>query len=608
MAGKKRPTTAYGHRGGLGDTFNRPETRTRQKSRLLSDVSKEQGHKRPREDPTVDHKQTSLYQSLDSVKVPRKTQAFQSNAPVLKQKAVPTPEKKVYNLDEEEEEVSENLCNGGSDTDSDDFRMEGTIPTGSPRKVPTGQTTLDFIDSGDTDTEAKRSSIGETAVKAYSTVKTFAADLFEGCKGALRTATGSPPRKEPHQQRLLVSRHKPTTRSTRFTSKPANRGSSDRGKPVRPGASLDFSPSSSSTTTPKTRIQVLRPTAARSNRESDDAWCSSAHKKRSKSPDPRSIARSRPRRPAIKTTPNETIVIDGSDSEREMKEFEDDTKGAAFTPQYHCVTRSRALTPPRLTKLDASRIAIGKKVFRSCCGVEYKAFGVDRAVLTLSFVKEGRRTRYNPDEHAQLKIDLDGINADTLYHYHASKDDDEDLCFVAISVEPTMANGLSLYSKSYKPKEGDDSKEYIVVEFKDDSDCDELIAATIGTILQPLTKRVDSSIEYVPSFFTQPRCHSLTLSEELLSTDSPSSKILRRRPEKLALRHRRRRMMRFSPVGRMMRCFLSTRSMATSMRSNDALKGSPRSTMTPWQRFPLIPHRLWKRRHPPTNRTPAART
>jgi hypothetical protein len=145
------------------------------------------------------------------------------------------------------------------------------------------------------------------------------------------------------------------------------------------------------------------------------------------------------------------------------------------------------------SECDAVRIAVGMKVFFSECKVALNNAGV----LELSFKQTQRDTSRSKraaskkdkgsEEHLTVTMDLPvdlkeikfyiaGEASDTEEASAKPVDDETDqMSFLAMRVDASKSNGLKMYPNQYKPNEPDDSKRYILVEFRSDTELTELL-------------------------------------------------------------------------------------------------------------------------------------
>jgi hypothetical protein len=135
-------------------------------------------------------------------------------------------------------------------------------------------------------------------------------------------------------------------------------------------------------------------------------------------------------------------------------------------------------------KMDAVRIAIGKKLFSTGCKLKFRSLSsTGPGYLTLSYDK-GQFT------HVEHRISLDYDSVQEMKYYLADEEDDpsgatitidfdesEQLSFLAMQIVPNEDNGLSKFTNAYvpSPKKSDDSdskvnKRYIAIEFRSNNE------------------------------------------------------------------------------------------------------------------------------------------
>ena len=115
-----------------------------------------------------------------------------------------------------------------------------------------------------------------------------------------------------------------------------------------------------------------------------------------------------------------------------------------------------------LFTIEAARIAVGKKVFKSKCELQFQ-FGAKDQYMKFCWNNKGKEGSHT----VSLKQDSDlrGLN------YHIAEDDnnesiltdgfDDSMTFIAFKIEPSDTNGLTKYTNSY------DDDSYVTVEFRD---------------------------------------------------------------------------------------------------------------------------------------------
>jgi hypothetical protein len=118
-----------------------------------------------------------------------------------------------------------------------------------------------------------------------------------------------------------------------------------------------------------------------------------------------------------------------------------------------------------VASIDAVRIAIGKKVFRSKCSLKFQ-FGTKTPYIQFSYESEG-----NLRDHIVYLSQDDELKE---VKYHIAQDEDtiegievgDSMTVIAFRITPSELNNLKQYSKSYNQEESDTNieKNYISVE------------------------------------------------------------------------------------------------------------------------------------------------
>jgi hypothetical protein len=111
--------------------------------------------------------------------------------------------------------------------------------------------------------------------------------------------------------------------------------------------------------------------------------------------------------------------------------------------------------------IDAARISVGKKVFKSKCALKFQ-FGAKDPYMKFCWNNaQGEEQAHK----VSLKGDADALT-ELNYYIPDDKDNNEsdgtdEFSFIAFKVTPTKGNKFGMYTKSY------DENSYIVVEFRD---------------------------------------------------------------------------------------------------------------------------------------------
>ena len=126
---------------------------------------------------------------------------------------------------------------------------------------------------------------------------------------------------------------------------------------------------------------------------------------------------------------------------------------------------SQSATKPNsitdLMLIDAARISVGKKVFKSKCALKFQ-FGTKNPYMLFCW----NNTQGEEQSHkVSLKGDADALT-ELNYYIPDDKDNNEsdgtdEFSFIAFKITPTKGNKFGMYTKSY------DENSYIVVEVRD---------------------------------------------------------------------------------------------------------------------------------------------
>ncbi len=119
--------------------------------------------------------------------------------------------------------------------------------------------------------------------------------------------------------------------------------------------------------------------------------------------------------------------------------------------------------------MDAVRIAVGKKVFRSKCVLSFQ-FGTKDPYIQFSFEEKGNIREHcvylGQDELKEVKYHIanEGDAED-------NDDMDDSMTVIAFRITPTDKNNFTKYTSAYNQEDNDDSKNterrYISVEVRD---------------------------------------------------------------------------------------------------------------------------------------------
>ena len=121
--------------------------------------------------------------------------------------------------------------------------------------------------------------------------------------------------------------------------------------------------------------------------------------------------------------------------------------------------------------IDAVRIAVGKKVFRSKCKLSFQ-FGTNNPYIEFSYEnKKGKMTDHTVlvkgEEITEVKYHISDEN-DTI-----DVDDPYSMTMIAFRIKPSESNGFDKYSSSYSQEAKDPEKfhkQFISVEVRDTDD------------------------------------------------------------------------------------------------------------------------------------------
>jgi len=141
-------------------------------------------------------------------------------------------------------------------------------------------------------------------------------------------------------------------------------------------------------------------------------------------------------------------------------------------------------------KIDAVRVAIGKKIFSIDCKVVFRASSGELEISYKKPIQEGRVTRSKSPKLEQLlhKIKLDDELLELKYYLDETEDLDNDeddgdtvVNFLALRVKKTKDNKLDTVTNAYKPDGNVEEKRFIAIEFRSDKDFKNLIANFAST-------------------------------------------------------------------------------------------------------------------------------
>jgi hypothetical protein len=176
----------------------------------------------------------------------------------------------------------------------------------------------------------------------------------------------------------------------------------------------------------------------------------------------------------------------------------------------HCsISQSPApkVSTASYSEYGAFRIAVGMKVFFADCNIGFH----DTGHLDLSFRQSQRDTRRSgrrastkvgdeeaSGKHAELRIDLkshltelkyfiagDATGSDAEDATTTAKGDSDDateqMRFLALKIDRTKENGLENYPNQYKSHGKATEKQYVLLEFRSDKDCQDLLETMKST-------------------------------------------------------------------------------------------------------------------------------
>ena len=176
----------------------------------------------------------------------------------------------------------------------------------------------------------------------------------------------------------------------------------------------------------------------------------------------------------------------------------------------HCsISQSPApkVSTASYSEYGAFRIAVGMKVFFADCNIGFH----DTGHLDLSFRQSQRDTRRSgrrastkvgdeeaSGKHTELRIDLkshltelkyfiagDATGSDAEDATTTAKGDSDDateqMSFLALKIDRTKENGLENYPNQYKSHGKATEKQYVLLEFRSDKDCQDLLETMKST-------------------------------------------------------------------------------------------------------------------------------
>ena len=126
-----------------------------------------------------------------------------------------------------------------------------------------------------------------------------------------------------------------------------------------------------------------------------------------------------------------------------------------------------------VASIDAVRIGIGKKVFRSKCKLSFQ-FGTNNPYIEFSY-ENPKSSKVNDHTVFVKGEELTEVK----YHIPDENDTGEDgdsdsMTMIAFRINPSESNGFDKYSSSYSQENNDDPdkfhKQYISVEVRDTDD------------------------------------------------------------------------------------------------------------------------------------------
>ncbi len=192
------------------------------------------------------------------------------------------------------------------------------------------------------------------------------------------------------------------------------------------------------------------------------------------------------------------------------------THSSSQRASYPFPLQQSATKPPSVADLiliDAARISVGKKVFKSKCALKFQ-FGTKHPYMLFCW----NNAQGEKQEHkVSLKGDADALT-ELNYYIPDDKDNNEsdgtdEFTFIAFKITPTEANQFGMYTKSY------DENSYIVVEVRD-SDTDFFAA---------LIEQMSVNQALAAFFGTDPRLEFYQIKEYTTTLDKDAKKEADRR-------------------------------------------------------------------------------
>ena len=117
-----------------------------------------------------------------------------------------------------------------------------------------------------------------------------------------------------------------------------------------------------------------------------------------------------------------------------------------------------------LFTVDAARISVGKKVFKSKCELNFQ-FGTKKQYMQFSWNNAQGKKQTHKVSLEEGAEDLKGLNyyisGDTDNNESMSDGTDDSMTIIAFKITPTKENQLKMYTKSY------DDDSYVTVEVRD---------------------------------------------------------------------------------------------------------------------------------------------
>jgi len=215
----------------------------------------------------------------------------------------------------------------------------------------------------------------------------------------------------------------------------------------------------------------LSPIMKTKNQKVKKAKTKTHHPKKSFSPSITKYATKR--RTRSSSTPkggkDEVITIDSSSDEDEMSI--DASNDASESIAERLPRRKRS--PGDRACIDAVRIAVGKKVFKSRCELSFQ-FGTTDPYIHFSFFDKNKRSEHSVhlknEELKEVKYFIADENEDNA----VTDDNDNSMTMIAFRITPTEKNKFTKYSSAYHQEDTEDAEKnerrYISVEFRDTDD------------------------------------------------------------------------------------------------------------------------------------------